>query len=161
MVLPLLGGNQDGADSMPFGVAVCLQCAGMQKPISSTVRDRTLSLTTSAHANITEKQCAAAHAATVELSRQLRDAAAAELVTMQASFLASHGSLTDNALPPDAIPQAFLKLAQKFTAVACSAQLALVYVVSSPPAGGDRLVCVNADGVIEGQPCGRGIFRVR
>jgi GAF domain-containing protein len=160
VVLPLLGGSIDSASSLPFGVAVCLQWAGTPKQVSPAVRDLTLSLTTSASlvlqseiASITEKQRAAAYAATVDLGRQLQSAAVDQLVAREKAFSAA----TVSAPPPDAVPQEFLKSAQAFTAVACAAQLALIHIISSPPSGGDRLICVNSDGVVEGQPCGRGI----
>lgn len=143
MVLPLLGGCKDGVESMPFGVAVCLQWAGTQKPISTSVRGRTLSLATSAslvlqteHANVTEKQRACAQAATVGLSWQLRNAAAAELTARQTAFSSpSNGSVAPDTPPPDAVPLQFLQAAHEFTATACRAQLAIVYVASSPLSG--------------------------
>jgi len=166
MVLPLLGGCHAGVDSMPFGVAVCLQWAGSQSFISSTARTRTLSLATSAslvlqavHAEDTANQRAAARVAITELGRQLQSAAVAELVARQDAFAAAAGSSGAQEIPPpDALPEDFLKSAQKATAVACSSQLALIYVISSPPSGGDRLVCVNSCGAVEGQPCGKGVI---
>jgi GAF domain-containing protein len=166
MVLPLLGGSQNGPESMPFGVAVCLQWSGEQKHISSTVRARALSLATSAslvlqaaHADVTEKQRAVAYSATVELGRKLHSAAVVELCTRQTAFESTANSIVSHEIPaPDTLPVAFLRSAQSFTATACGAQLALVYVTSTPPSGGDRLVCLKADGSIDGQPCGRGLI---
>ena len=166
MVLPLLGGRHSGVDSMPFGCAVCLQWSGTQSPISSTARTRTLSLATSAslvlqavHAEDTENQRAAAHVAITEFGRLLQSAAVAELVARQDSFAAAaSSSATHEIQSPDALPEDFLKSAQEAAAVACSAQHVLIYLISSPPSGGDRLVCVNSFGVVEGQPCGKGII---